>query len=370
MRPVQPIGDLAKRAPEQGRIRYGIYKDGRPQSINRFRFTSSDAEAIASIAERYGGAVRPFKVGKDVLGTEVIVEAETIPVLLPPDPLTGTPIYEMWSGGGLQRRCDGEVCTVNVQTADGWEPSEVPCICQVKKELGCKPITRLNVVLREIRFGGTWRLEAKGWNAAQELPGMVALIQDLQSQGLTPAALSLERRKRVAMGKTTWFMVPMLGLVESADALADRRLGPGHTLALEGGDTLEAPTTDDLLPAGGSTAGVLHDGGGVVLGGMPGHAVDDEVVDAEIVDEFQPRPKQQSPQQRKMYALMRELLIPAGERVGFAHQASKGRTRHTSELDEKEMGFVLDALEAIGAGTLVYEGLADDGITVRIRRAT
>ena len=76
----------------------------------------------------------------------------------------------------------------------------------------CDPHTRLNVILPDVRFGGTWRIESKGWNASRELPAMINLIYSMQQQGMTVARLSLEKRKKISGGKTRNFVVPKLSV--------------------------------------------------------------------------------------------------------------------------------------------------------------
>ena len=73
-------------------------------------------------------------------------------------------------------------------------------------------MTRLNVILPDVRFGGTWRIESKGWNASRELPAMINLIYSMQQQGMTVARLGLEKRKKISGGKTRNFVVPKLSV--------------------------------------------------------------------------------------------------------------------------------------------------------------
>lgn len=205
---VKPIAELG-RAPEQGRIRYGIKTTSQsgktiPRSIKKFRFTSSDMVALDQIAKLYGGQVKPWDNGQ----SEVVSTSEEIPIVLPPNPLGDGPIYEQWKGATCVRRCDGVTAYVPANTAEGAELLEVPCICNEKQELLCKPTTRLSVILPEVRFAGVWRLDCKGWHGTNELPAMVATVQQLQGQGLSRAYLALEQRKK---GSKSW-VVPVIRL--------------------------------------------------------------------------------------------------------------------------------------------------------------
>lgn len=150
-------------------------------------------------------------------------DATEIEVALPPDPL-GESWYELWTKGGCERRCDGETVTLARGAGpDGAEPVEQPCLCAARGELVCKRTTRLSVLLPDVRFLGCWRLDTKGENAAEELPGMVAMVQAMQGRGITKAVLRLDQRKS---GRNE-FVVPMLGLDATVNELAagDGRLG-------------------------------------------------------------------------------------------------------------------------------------------------
>lgn len=227
-RPVVPIANMARRIPEAGRIRFGVKSGKAMRALSTFRFTSHDREALDQIAALYGGDVKPWSDPKAAEGQfEVITQASEIRVVLPPDPLGGTPVYELWGGGGCERRCDGLNAQVVTKGPDGAEMLDVPCICAAKEAMSCEPRTRLSVILPQIRFGGVWRLETKSWNAAQEMPGMVDLIQSLQERGLTRGVLALKHRRSVTAGETHKFIVPVLGVDETVEALAagSARLG-------------------------------------------------------------------------------------------------------------------------------------------------
>ncbi len=265
MRPIVPLSDLNRRLPEAGRIRTGVKEAGRtkagkayerPKAIDTFRFTSADEAAIAQVAAIYGGTPERWVDAPTPGQWQVTTEAAEIRVVLPPDPLGGTPLYEMWTDGGCQRRCDGVTAQVPTTGPDGTELADVACLCTAKGEMACSPHTRLSVVLPDVRFAGTWRYEsAKSWAVAQELPGMVELIQSLQERGLTRALLALEHRKRVTAGETHRFTIPVLRVAESMDALV----------------------------AGAARVGALPSSGTPSAGELPAANPDDEIVDAELV---------------------------------------------------------------------------------------
>lgn len=204
-----PIIDVQMRLKELGRIRIGQKgTKGQPQKLDRFRFTSADKALVERVAALYGGTVTPWTAPDGREQSEVVTDATRIPVLLPPQPVTQW--MELWSGGGCQRRCDGQTETL----------TDSPCICKAADaEVVCKPTTRLSVVLRDVPGLGVWRLETHGWNAAQELPGAAAFAA--QAGGMIPAHLTLEERVSKADGQTRRFMVPGLDVeVTPAELLA------------------------------------------------------------------------------------------------------------------------------------------------------
>jgi hypothetical protein len=230
------------------------------KALDTFRFTSHDEAALVQIAGMYGGEVRPWNDAKVARNQfEVITAASEIQIVLPPDPLGGTPIYEKWSGGGCDRRCDGLSCQTLVQGPDGPEPTDVGCMCAANESMECEPRTRLSVMLASVRFGGVWRLETKSWNAAQEMPGMVELIQGLQERGLTRGVLALKPRRSVVAGQTRQFIVPVLGVEDSLEAIAS------------GAAQLGAIAEPSMAELDAGDAQPAHD--------------EDEIVDAELVDD-------------------------------------------------------------------------------------
>lgn len=207
MRKPVPLTEL-NRIPEQGRIRTGVKTERAMRALDTFRFTSSDLAAITQLSDVYGGTVSKWMPPRSKQQQwEVITDASTVRVFLPPNSITVW--YEEWAGGGLVRRCDGVTMTVPTKTPDGVEMDEVPCACG---PAGCTPHTRLQVILPEIRFGGVWRLESKGWNAANELPGMAQMLEQLHTMRIVEGKLSLEKRSKVSAGQTRHFIVPKLSM--------------------------------------------------------------------------------------------------------------------------------------------------------------
>lgn len=201
--PIKPL-ILQRRLTEVGRIRIGelvptASGKTRPSKLAVFRVTSADRGLLDQIAHLYGGTVEAWTPqGGGASQFEVKTDASAIPVIVPPQSVTQ--FLEHWSGGGCQRRCDGES---NLLTGDA-------CICAANDEMICKPTTRLSVMLRDVESIGVFRLESHGWNAAAELPGMADLLE--RAGGYVKARLYLKPVRQVSGGKTKDFYVPALAI--------------------------------------------------------------------------------------------------------------------------------------------------------------
>jgi Recombination directionality factor-like len=206
-----PIVDMQRRLHERGRLRLGEKRPDRngqqrPAKLQTFRFTSTDRLAIDTAAEAYGGHVEAWEAGPGGAQWQVVTDATELPVIVPvgiPLPMLSQ-FYELWSGGGCQRRCDGQVEFLGDQQ----------CMCD-PDDRQCKPTTRLNLLLPDLAGLGVWRLESHGWYAAAELAGVVAVLERAAERGaFHPARLRAEQRevKRYDKGKpvTHQFVVPVL----------------------------------------------------------------------------------------------------------------------------------------------------------------
>ena len=221
-----PILDIQTRARELGRIRIGqVVKSGgktRPEKMDKFRFTCHSKELLDQVAALFGGTVREWQPhGGGAKAWELLSDAKRVPILVPPQPVSQW--YELWSGGGCQRRCDG---TTNVITDE-------PCVCLPKMEDNgereCKPTTRLNVMLRDVPGLGVWRLESHGYNAAVELPAVAEFLA--QARGYVPASLVLEERVSKKNNQTRRYMVPAI----EVELITPAQLMAGGTTGLQPG---------------------------------------------------------------------------------------------------------------------------------------
>lgn len=198
-----PIITLQRRSRELGRIRIGQVVQSsngksRPSKLDRFRLTSASKDLLDKVAALYGGTVAAWTPANGGPSQwEVVTDSTRLPVLVPPQPVSQ--YYELWAGGGCQRRCDGERELL----------SDAPCLCSPDPgERECKPTTRLNVVLRDVEGIGVWRLESHGYYAATELPEVAEFLA--RASGYVSAWLTLEERIVKRDNQTRRFMVPAL----------------------------------------------------------------------------------------------------------------------------------------------------------------
>jgi hypothetical protein len=253
-----PILDLQLRQRELGRIRIGRKAPGKgnPQKLDKFRFTSASRDSIEHIAGLYGGTCEPWaNDGKSEF--EVFTAVNRLPILVPPQPISQW--YEMWSGGGCQRRCDGQKNILAGDAACACPADPLDRAELAAKGKACKPTTRLNVVLADIPGIGVWRLESHGYHSAVELP-MVAefLAQATEAGTYLPAELALAPRssKRPGVGKRDW-LVPIIEVKTTPRALLAGDVGAigGRSAAIgTGRKALEAARPDYVTLAQGATS--------------------------------------------------------------------------------------------------------------------
>lgn len=227
-----PIKTLQQQQAQVGRIRIGQQVEGkngksRPEKLDRFRFTTPSRALADAVAKQYGGTVEPWQPEGRPAEFEIVSDARTLPVLVPPRPVSQW--FEMWSGAGCQRRCDGETETLSGDACkcplDVLERAD-----EAAKGRACKATTRLKVMLPEIPGIGVWRLDSHGYYAAIELPQTADFLGAVtDAGGYIRATLALEERvvKRPGVG-VRHFLVPALHVDVTPEALM---AGAGTALA-------------------------------------------------------------------------------------------------------------------------------------------
>lgn len=350
--------------PEQGLIKFGTTKPAKnrkgeaydqPVAIPWFRFCSTDRDALKQLgAGEDGGPVLEWKTGFGQDAWQVTTRRSRIRVTLPANPVSD-PQYERFAGGSRDRICDGETCTLPRGSlvrrgVTREEAEEVDCVCAAEGSLTCKPTTRLRVMLPDLDpMIGVWRLDCKGKHAAQELPGMAAMIVELQGQGLAHAWLDLAERSEYGWNPRTkkrelhHYVTPRLAPAASlaglltGDALAVG--GRPQHLALGSGrpavGSFDPGPEDDVTPDGIYQRDAEREAA---------EQQDDDIVDAEVVPDdtmadWDGAEETTAEAEAIAKRLRQRIAMQFGDdlRHALAEKISEGRTRSTKELDAGEL---------------------------------
>lgn len=289
---IVPIGMSERRRVRAGRIRTGEQVKSRngkwiPTTLDHFRFTSSHPELLEPLAAEYGGTIEEWGNRKSGDRYKVDSTAQRIEVILPPNPLHEC--YELWDPD-LKRRCNGIVCDALVGSPDGADREEMDCLCVRRGVLECSYKLRLGVLIDVVQSLGVWQLHSGSDNARKEMPEVVETIEGLQGLGYFYAVLRLEQRRG---GNNKPFWVPVLDVGASIGELmagAKRvgqlpvapRIAPVGELGAAAGEGVPSSS-----PAATSDDEPDRDMADHLYGqGTFQSAADDEVVDAEIVEEI------------------------------------------------------------------------------------
>jgi hypothetical protein len=255
---------IQRRVRELGRIRTGDsepYTSDSGQQRRRARrsatfiLTSNFRDQLDLAAELWGGTVEPWQPqGAGPQIWRVVTDTDALPAILPPadpDPLYQS--YELWSGGGCVRRCNGEreeksagpcVCTARFGP-EWWTRTDLP------KGSVCKATTRLNVFLPLADFG-FWRLETHSYWAATEIEPMIEIIRaPVGPKSAVPITLAIVHYERVKEGKR--LMYPVV-TVSMRGTPTTQILSGGATRAIEASPAPAPPAAEaSLAPAGEMT---------------------------------------------------------------------------------------------------------------------
>ncbi|MFF9690276.1 hypothetical protein [Streptomyces sp. NPDC014623] len=230
---------MKRQAAELGRIRTGYSRPNPnpkkgpiPVKSKTFVLSSHSRAYIERAAALYGGDVEEWTPqNQKIAQYRVITTATELRAVLPAgDPLSQA--YELWSGGGCTRRCDGETeqltrqpCLCLAQFGPDWHEQN-----DVKQGSVCKPTTRIGVFLPDLPDLGVWRLESKSHYAADVMAGGIdTVLQATGGKGLMPVRMWIEQRTAVRRGKTKNF--PVVMLVPSLPTLRQALSGPLSTAA-------------------------------------------------------------------------------------------------------------------------------------------
>lgn len=348
-----PIITMQKRLRQAGRIRIGAKvatKTGgsRPGKLDAFRFTSPDRSAIDAVADAFGGEAQPWDGAAVGSQWEVFTKTTEFDIIVPPTDIAFSQWYELWSGGGCQRRCDGVTNILN----------DSPCACD-STDPACKPTTRLNVILAAIEGIGVWRLESHGWNAAAELSGGIEVLKAIQVRNgaMVPGKLMLEQRQSKSLddkGKPQTFnyAVPVLDFKINVAEASQRPALPVTPIHSElppvpsVADQVQAAATPQERPRRANAAAPLPS-----TGLKPrGLSTTPEVTqDANAITQ---------PQMRRLMALLNGKGIGEDVRHGWASE-NLGRTVASfKDLTSEDAKRLMDVLEGKAVSVGAYTGNA------------
>jgi len=187
-----------------GDIRTGTRSDkGYPTKLDTFRITTPHEAITDELAGLYGGTPTPWEDGY-----ELITTVNSLPVRVHTQDFD--PFLEVWSKGGLQKRCTG-----TTEYSTDYPPKKVgPCPGTTPDNrrdctYGCKPTTRISVILDDATIVGSFTARTTSFNANREITQAMTLIaQQWRSGVMFPQAfLELRQETRVSKGQTTKFGV-------------------------------------------------------------------------------------------------------------------------------------------------------------------
>jgi hypothetical protein len=208
-----PIIDIQRRYRELGRLRLGTRRgaSGPPVRLSTWRLTSPDRSLLDAAAELWGGEVGVWEnAPTEGDQYELTTEVSDLNVYVPPQDVDAGQFFELWSRGGVQRRCDGVTEFVSGRG----------CQCDPDPERReCSITTHLMVLLPQLPDVGVWRVRTTSWNAATELPPTVELLRRIHEAGAYPlGVLGIESRTSITGGQTRHYSLPVLRFPSSIAA--------------------------------------------------------------------------------------------------------------------------------------------------------
>lgn len=196
------IFDRQRRYRELGRIRIGEKNEkGYPTRLDVFRLTSPSLDLLRFASGLWGGIPNEWEGAPgEGVQYELTTESDTLEVYVPQQNIAASQLMELYTKGGIQRRCDG-----SVELRSGRA-----CMCDPEAR-ECSPTTHVLFMLPQLPDVGVWRLTSRGWNTAAEMPATIDLLSQLSGEGVIPMGmLAIEVRTSVVDGMTKHYNVPVL----------------------------------------------------------------------------------------------------------------------------------------------------------------
>lgn len=259
-----PILDLQRQLRRLGKIRMGDQQatqsgKSRPAKLTEWRLTSPSLELLEAAAQVYGGEVGPWdNAPGEATQYQLYTTSDTLDIIVPPAGALSQ-WYEMWSGGGCQRRCDGVTEQLTGES----------CMCPADADLrrteaakgkACKITTRLSVILPNIPDIGMWMLECHGYYGAVELAGAEEILRMANANGrMVPARLRIDQRTQKRANQTQHYIVPVIELPTltagtlMTGEVPSPALGGGAERSIGSASPAAAPPAPKALPVAAHT---------------------------------------------------------------------------------------------------------------------
>lgn len=313
---LQKVGrllDIQQKYRELGRLRLGrkgTSSGGKsiPTKLEVWRLTSPSRDLLEHAAGKFGGEVEEWKdAPTEGPQFQLLTTTASLPVYVPPGATVLQQYWELWSGAGCKKRCDG-VTQLKVDRPCSC-PSEIEeRLEKAKNGEACSPHTRLQVVLPDVPDLGVWRLETQSLNAASEIAAVFDILQAAARIGtIIPATLRIDHRKIKTPDKPVQkFIVPVLEIGAKIGELvelqplvdAQRQLGAGEGSQIPGalapavgterrslpGEAPPLSTDDSAAPTPGESIESVDLGKSVAPAPLPAWIRDLDGDDGTIID--------------------------------------------------------------------------------------
>lgn len=191
-----------------GTLRSGQQINGKPISLETWRFTSSDPEVLKAVADAFGGTAQAWNTtGKE--GFEVLTNEAVLDVVLE---WIGSEMI-LWGRNGPIRKCDGIQ-----QKDDACSACVCPATMDERKKAadqgtGCEPNVTVKFRLVGLESLGVFRFFSSSWGFAKDVQ---AVEEELGRLGGRALATLTKRTVNTKDGRT--FQVPEVTITGPAPA--------------------------------------------------------------------------------------------------------------------------------------------------------
>lgn len=235
--PVQEMDLLAAQSGAQqiGELRSGmkvLASNGkeRPKALPTWRITVWSPNVARKVSELYQGEIRQWNSK-----WEIITEVSSIDVMLPPGGRVFDQALELWTAGGLVRRCTGQQqyqCETAGQecacphAADPADAEQIQAASRqravlAKEGKACALHTRAYLILPQLPDVGVFRLATGSFYGSLWLKQKMTILEAYRAEGVfLPAKARLEPHEMLVRGKKKKVIIPVLEFTDTLQAIA------------------------------------------------------------------------------------------------------------------------------------------------------